>query len=528
MRKVNKKLKIITMLGLIGAMLLENTPRIIVHALENGGYIVAIEEYEATNQCLNANVITDRSRLGTLTHYNGIIFSTFYAAQADVEGALAVGGTSQIGTLGMGFDFGGSVIGHYTNPNDYPTFLSRNQPTFYGGQWGETHFNVYYGPMVVGREIANEFCQTAVLNGNHLVQGDAHVWLRGGFSFATPEAINGFFTQAQTQSVATANLLASTTHAEEMNITVAQLNNGSADFSNLERFIPNNLEIVGASMIVINIEDAGHVVINEPKLNGAFREFDLVVLNFPNATSVEIRPAALFINGAMMGSLNAQMGIYAERLLWNFPVASTVNVTSHDVIGSVFAPNAHYNAYGGSTNGMLIANQFTTRGGHELHAFRPRLRDEIFNVRPVQPEEDDETFYDIDPEGMMPEFDIIEEEDDDTFYGVEPEGMMPELDIIEEEGDDTFYGVEPEGVMPELDIIEEEGDDTFYGVEPEGMMPELDIIEEDDTSQKTTNRPDGGNTLPQTGHVGDSFLLLGASILSLGTIVIFIKKRLTA
>ena len=58
---------------------------------------------------------------------------------------------------------------------------------------------------------------------------------------------------------------------------------------------------------------------------------------------------------------------------------------------------------------------------------------------------------------------------EDTFYDVDPDGVTPELD---EESDETFYGVDPDGMTPELDV---ESDETFYDVNPEGMTPEVDV-----------------------------------------------------
>ena len=632
MKKFNQVVKAAATVGIIGT-LLSTSGQAYEGSYEYEGYEgyegyvgydaeVEIEAY-TSNQCWDAGVIYEQGRLGSITHYNGLIFGDFYAEQADVEGALAVGGTSQIGTLGMGFDFGAAdpsnaaqVIGSYTNPNHYPTFLSRAMPTFHGAQWG-THFNVYNGAMVVGQGITDAFCEQFVLNHDQLSQGSAQVWLRGNptrFSFASEEAINGFFASAQSQTVSTSQLLAGATHAENVDVRVADLNHNRIDLSEINRFIPNNL--AGANMIVINVIDEGAVVINEPKLSGALSQFDLVVLNFPNATSVEMRPAAMFINGGMMGSHHANIGTYAERLLWNFPNATQVSVQQHDVIGSVFAPLATYNANGGSTNGMLIAANYTTRGGHELHAFRPIVRDNVFGIYPITPEvdEDDETFYGIDPEGMMPELDVIEPEreyevavplpdevdlgdwdlEEDEDLDIEVEGVMPELDVIVEDEEDMDLDIEVEGVMPEVDVIDEDEEDADLDIEVEGVMPELDgdfisvvplpeivmpelVVPEEaapevvapevvmpeaiapETAAPEVAAPEAENNvtnnvitenrvvnevnrvtesnvsqitsgqqapaLPQTGHEGISFAIVGLGIVLLGGLLAIVKKK---
>lgn len=68
--------------------------------------------------------ISNPSQLGGYNHYNGIIFDYFESSGADVEGALAIGGESKLGTSGQ-FDIGAAAssdysyvaIGSYDNPN---------------------------------------------------------------------------------------------------------------------------------------------------------------------------------------------------------------------------------------------------------------------------------------------------------------------------------------------------------------------------------------------------------------------------
>jgi len=140
----------------------------------------------------------------------------------------------------------------------------------------------------------------------------------------------------------------------------------------------------------------------------------------------------------------------------------------------------------------------------------------------------DETFYDDERDGMMPEFD---EESDETFYDDERDGMMPEFD---EESDETFYDDERDGMMPEFD---EESDETFYNDERDDMTPEIDeeieediageeeveedIDEEDEEEQST--KPSKPN-LPQTGFNTAGTLLAGIGSIIFGTILSKSKK----
>lgn len=397
------------------------------------------------NLCLETNVIDNISALGDFTHYNGIIFNNFVAEMADVEGALAVGGASNIGTAGMGFDFGGAVIGNYTNSANFPTFLSRDYPTFNGGRWGETHFTINNGSFVLGQKSALEFCENSTVRRGHIKQGNANIWLGRGFNFVNDAVVASFFTSAANNFRNVSSLLAGATHMDMVDITVRDLNNGSSNFSNLSEFIPNNIDLANRNIVVINIIDAGNVVINQPNIRGSFSDYDLVVFNFPNATSVSFNSSSMFINGTHLGSLSGNIGVYAERFLWNFPIAGSVNTNHHDVIGSVLAPNASYNANGGSTNGMLIARDYTTTGAHELHAFRPILRDNIFTITPEVEQEENPEYIDIRP---LP--DNIEDEDNEII--IDDEDEDDEIII-----DEDYIDFTP---LPDFININQEEDNT--------------------------------------------------------------------
>ena len=96
----------------------------------------------------------------------------------------------------------------------------------------------------------------------------------------------------------------------------------------------------------------------------------------------------------------------------------------------------------------------------------------------------------------------------------------------------------------EEDEDEDEDDDTFYDEDgmiefvplPEDLELEDDVEEETTTEteedneggdQEATDTPDRVDTLPQTGHVEGSLMLLAIStlLLLLGAMIVFIKKR---
>ena len=95
---------------------------------------------------------TAAASIGTITHYNGIIFGDLIARQADCEGALAVGGNAILGSPGHGYDVGAAsvpewgsvIIGSYSNPEGYPSFLL-------GGEVSEESVSaqIYGGPVML-------------------------------------------------------------------------------------------------------------------------------------------------------------------------------------------------------------------------------------------------------------------------------------------------------------------------------------------------------------------------------------------
>jgi len=71
---------------------------------------------------------TNDEDVGTIDHYNGILFRDLIGEQADIEGALALAGDAVFGGDYHGYDIGASTgtypfMGVYQNPNNYPSFL---------------------------------------------------------------------------------------------------------------------------------------------------------------------------------------------------------------------------------------------------------------------------------------------------------------------------------------------------------------------------------------------------------------------
>ena len=126
------------------------------------------------------------------------------------------------------------------------------------------------------------------------------------------------------------------------------------------------------------------------------------------------------------------------------------------------------------------------------------------------------------------EFTVYAEEDDEeysdeTFYDVEPELIMPEFTpvIPEDDGDDdeysddTFYDVEPELITPEVDPLPTEPEDDGSGEEV--VEPEDDDDDEDDEEEVR---------LPQTFAVPINAMLAGGLAAGFGVVLKVLKDRL--
>lgn len=322
--------------------------------------------------------INDLVQLGNYTHYNGIIFDYFESEGADIEGALAIGGESRIGTNGH-FDIGAAAapeysniaIGRYDNPNGYPSLLLNGLPAV--GNNIKNNIHVFGGPIVL-----NEDLEAAYTSQSNQITGTT--------KFAASEIVDHFFTDSLNMSVNTVGVLARAQMNTNAAISISEFTGWSVSdrfVNNLSDFIPNNLNtgqtgISASDVLVVNIEDKRHVTINSPKITSAFGEYELIIFNFPNATSVNFTGGSVHVDGLQLNTSapgywlpeeNALLAKYSEKIIWNFPEAESIQIYASGVVGSVLAPHAYVEGRGGSINGMLIADSFVMTNGHELHAF---------------------------------------------------------------------------------------------------------------------------------------------------------------
>lgn len=342
-------------------------------------YIIKVFEVFAAD-------ISDPNELGSIVHYNGLIFNYFESYGADIEGALAVGGESAIGTSGQ-FDIGAAAapeygtvaIGEYENPDGYPTLMLNGLPAV--GSAVKNNVHVYGGSLVL-----NEDLQAAYTNQTNQISAVP--------KYAESQIINEFFSNAYNTVKNTVQVFANAQQNADAAVSVSDFT-GYSVYSgfqtNLSDFEPDNLSTGGTGIasddvLVINITDAGHVSINSPQITSAFGNYELIIFNFPKAASVDFNGGSVTVDGTQINTsapafwlpeANALLTKYAEKIIWNFPEAKSVQVYASGVVGSILAPDAYVDATGGSINGMLMADTLIMTGSHELHAFR--MSDIIFD-----------------------------------------------------------------------------------------------------------------------------------------------------
>jgi choice-of-anchor A domain-containing protein len=90
------------------------------------------------------------------------------------------------------------------------------------------------------------------------------------------------------------------------------------------------------------------------------------VINAPTGSTVLVNIAGL--NDSMSNGMSLS-GVDVTHVLFNFYQATTLNISSMGVLGSVLAPNATLTLSGGNINGQTIVNNASTINGGEFHNY---------------------------------------------------------------------------------------------------------------------------------------------------------------
>jgi len=311
--------------------------------------------------------------LGTITHYNGILFGDLLAEQADCEGALAVGGNAELGSPGHGYDVGAAsvpgwgsvVIGNYANPEGYPSFLLGGEVTPQS-----VSAQIYGGPVV-------------------LREGYRQQYESGGFQFGSSDvqyaqdaAIADFFAYAKEQFTHTGQVLFD---KNAQHIALGDL----ADLTALNQslYLSQNIDTNKRILIyTIQCAEEDSILISDIGLGDYVNDYDVIVINAA-ATQISFSGGAVLYNGSIVNTSvpriyagNELLAMLASKIVFNFPNAAAISMENYGLIGSLIAPNAMVTGAGGSINGMLAADSLNQKNGKELHAFTLPLGEELLRL----------------------------------------------------------------------------------------------------------------------------------------------------
>lgn len=250
--------------------------------------------------------------LGAATDFNLVAFNDIDVFNSDVEGRVAVGDDATIKSYGIGDKLTNSIG-------------TRDD-------------------LIVGHDLAFQYGQ--VFNGN-IVYGNAGSLTGVG----TPNGSTRQQANVLDFAALSVDLMAksSTWGAEAPNgLTSERFDNlylrGTHPTLDIFTLTPEQLD--GAKSIKIKVPATATVLINVP------------------GDAATIKDLGLLLKGAA-----------SERILWNFPDATEVNVSGVGLEGSFLAPNAQFNFNNGQIKGTVIADTFAGNG--ELHLVQSKIKIDI-------------------------------------------------------------------------------------------------------------------------------------------------------
>lgn len=318
----------------------------------------------------------DDHPLGSITHYNGILFGGLVARQADCEGALAVSGDTLFGKKGYGYDIGSAAdshdttyIGKYENPHDLPSLLLDGRVSD-----ESTSVNVESGRLTMSIQY-KEYYQQQTFRFSHI----------GDIDYIDTDLIKNYFQDVKKCVTATSNLLMNC-HSEKISLADFCLNNQINDLT----IHQNTVMQTEARILAFNIdcEKTDTVNIGEILFSNAIDAYDLILINIP-AANVEFSGGAMIYQNQIIDTscprayeCNKLLRNLAGKIIYNILAADKITINNYGLIGSVIAPDANVVTCGGSINGMLIANHLLQDEGFELHAFGLALGDRLWEIEP--------------------------------------------------------------------------------------------------------------------------------------------------
>jgi len=280
--------------------------------------------------------------IGTNGNFNAVIGGNFTVssngAVGDTEGRLAIGGNfsnnnSSTYTIGGGNPSGTGGLNAPAGEDNLVVVGDIDGPVGVRG-------NVVYGGMGSGISFIDG--QTGVERNINDVNANV---------LNIPAAIADFQARSNALDACASGTLGSVTDDGSGNFTLDGQN-----ASGLVRFDLASAT-AGSSYDFVNVDNASAILINVA------------------GTTVEFSGGSIALNGNTVPTYpidNSPSGelAFVEKTLWNFPQATSFNLTSYAIMGSVLAPNADATLSGGGINGQVVfGGNVTTSGGFEFHNF---------------------------------------------------------------------------------------------------------------------------------------------------------------
>ncbi|MCR6516066.1 SpaA isopeptide-forming pilin-related protein [Clostridium sp. LY3-2] len=288
--------------------------------------------------------------LGTLEHYNAIVFGDHRAHTADVEGALAVGGNlTAPATSGKGYSI--AAAGTHANNLIGSDYIENGMPSFLlGGELSKVDGGgllTIEADTVVHKEGADK---------QNLVEGNAY---RKAVIKSETE-IKEKFKEFKDKVDFLSTNLKTLEKGEELKVDSTYLGDylGVAKEKNIEGMLLSKIEGEKAEF--------GEIGLHEEVLNSKYW------IIYSDAKEVNFKSGGMLYKKAMIDTGkpdNDFLHKVAPKILYVFPNATKVNLAGNGIVGSILAPNALTETKGGSVNGQLITNEFNQDGGFECHNF---------------------------------------------------------------------------------------------------------------------------------------------------------------
>ncbi|GAA0739054.1 collagen-binding domain-containing protein [Clostridium oceanicum] len=291
------------------------------------------------------NKVFAHPTLGDINHYNGIVFGNMSAENADSEGPVAVLGNLNAPTSNSGesysvyMDSRSAVMGIPYPVNDYCALVV-------GGTLSKSS-NRNSNLMAQSVTITNEQFKNIFPN-----------WMHRAIRVLPKQTITNAFDE----------------YKRDINSAIQKVNKLYDNFPNNstdEKIVqsPTNDRVKIANINNIDELKNGNTIDL-----GNLENSDFLIIK-SNQSSVNFNFGTLTYNGDRLtttfikNNKNTLAQVF-KKILWVFPNADTINLSSTELVGNVLAPNATLTGRGNAIDGQAIVENLHQRQGFELHSFR--------------------------------------------------------------------------------------------------------------------------------------------------------------